>query len=255
MLLANRLGAQFLAKHDTGLFSTQAGLRKERIEDIKAVIAEDAPELAGLDPTQLQDFVSLLAQSEVQYPDLFRLLLKSLTRAEMRNSPLPHFAQGFESYATITSPIRRYVDLANHRLLHQIIAGSPATPITDALASGLQQRILQCRQAGNGIEQWLKCLYMENFQGVEYDAEVYFINGLGFGVQLPHNGVEGFVTLKGLSPKTQFDNKRLQHQIGDTTIRLGMTVRVAVQGADMDRKQVQFQWLDHPSLVDKAPTE
>lgn len=247
MLLANRLGAQFLAQHQTGVFATQAGLRKERVEDIQSVLAEDAPELAHLDPTQLADFVTLVNQCEQQHPALFLLLLKSLTRTEMKNVAAPHFAQGFEAYATITSPIRRYADLANHRVLHKILAGDENLALDEAWVSGLQQRILQSRQAGNAVEQWLKCLYMDNFQDVEYEGVVHYINGMGFGVQLPHNGVDGFVNLKGLTPKSQFDSKRLQHQIGDTTVSLGMVVRVVAQGADMGRKQVQFQWLDHPS--------
>ncbi len=257
MLLANRLGAQFLAKHHSGLFSTQGGFRKERIADLLEVIAEDAPELAHLNPEILADFVQLFAITQQQYPALYLIMLKSLTRAEVLPECKPHYAQGFEGYATLTSPIRRYVDLVNHRLIHAVLQGTAVEQTPTDLAQALQARMLQSRQAGNAVEQWLKCLYMENFQGVEFEAEVNFVNGMGFGVQLPHNGIDGFVSLKGLSPKSQFDSKRLQHQIADCTVSLGMTVRVVPVAADMDRKQVQFQWLDHPALkpAPKVPAD
>ena len=255
MLLANQLGARFLANHKTGLFSTQAGFRKERLADIAEIIATDLPDLASLDLEKRADFIQLFAMAPQQNPALFQILLKSLTRAEILTEAKPHFAQGFDGYATLTSPIRRYVDLVNHRLIHDILQGNGVSQADTELAHMLQTRVQQSRQAANVVEQWLKCLYMDNFKGVEFEGIVNFINGIGFGVQLPHNGVDGFVSFKGLSPKHQFDGKRLQHQVGERTVTLGMTVRVVPIEADMDRKQVQFNWLDHPANSDAQNPE
>jgi len=246
MLLANRLGAEFLAKHNTGLFIGQPGIRNERIADIKLVLSDEAPELAELDITTLPGFIELMNKTEQSYPEIRAILGKLFNRAEITNQLTPHFAQGFSGYSTITSPIRRYLDLTNHRVIHQILAGKSPAPCTLDLAELIQQKQSSSRQAGNIVESWLLCHYMENFVGLEYEAEVNFINGIGFGVRIPDNGIEGFVNIKDLSPKTIYDGKRMIHKIGDAQVKLNDKVRVEVTGTDMDRKQIQFAWLDHP---------
>lgn len=124
-------------------------------------------------------------------------------------------------------------------------------PSDSKLAAKIQEKQSQSRQAGNIVENWLKCIYMENFEGIEFDAEVNFINGIGFGIRIPENGIEGFVNLKSLEPKTEYKNTRMQHKISDIHVKLGDTVRVMPNGADMERKQIQFNWLDHPGVSQK----
>lgn len=102
MLLTNRLGAQFLSAHKTGIFITQPGLRKERLGDIKQIIAEDCPELTDVDPTVLEEFIKLINSSEKNHADLRAILSKTFSRAEVSTNMAPHFAQGFEGYTTIT---------------------------------------------------------------------------------------------------------------------------------------------------------
>ena len=48
-----------------------------------------------------------------------RMLRSMCTTAET----LPHFGLGLPGYVQVTSPIRRYADLAVHRVLHAFLAG------------------------------------------------------------------------------------------------------------------------------------
>ncbi len=41
----------------------------------------------------------------------------------MGSEPLPHYAMGLDIYATWTSPIRKYGDMINHRMLKAHILG------------------------------------------------------------------------------------------------------------------------------------
>lgn len=41
--------------------------------------------------------------------------------AEIKTTPVAHYGLGFDAYATWTSPIRKYTDIINHRLLKAII--------------------------------------------------------------------------------------------------------------------------------------
>ena len=42
-------------------------------------------------------------------------------------TPGPHYGLGLEAYATWTSPIRKYGDMINHRLLKAMIKGETAS--------------------------------------------------------------------------------------------------------------------------------
>ncbi|MGS9169527.1 RNB domain-containing ribonuclease, partial [Salmonella enterica subsp. enterica serovar Infantis] len=58
--------------------------------------------------------------------------------AEISTEPGPHFGLGLEAYATWTSPLRKYGDMINHRLLKAVINGEaiarPQEDITLQLA-------------------------------------------------------------------------------------------------------------------------
>src|SRR5690348_9257071 len=62
------------------------------------------------------------------------LMLRSLKQARYSAENVGHFALAAASYTHFTSPIRRYPDLAVHRLLRAVLAGH-ATPAESELAS------------------------------------------------------------------------------------------------------------------------
>jgi exoribonuclease R len=66
----------------------------------------------------------------VEDPILARRLRRSLKRAECGLEPGPHHSLGLPAYAQVTSPLRRYQDLAIHRQIAPVLAG--ASPCYDA---------------------------------------------------------------------------------------------------------------------------
>ena len=52
-------------------------------------------------------------------------LRRYLTFAEFKSELAPHFGLGLEGYATWTSPIRKYSDMVNHRLIKAVLAKQP----------------------------------------------------------------------------------------------------------------------------------
>ena len=48
-------------------------------------------------------------------------LRRYLTFAEFKSELAPHFGLGLEGYATWTSPIRKYSDMVNHRLIKAVL--------------------------------------------------------------------------------------------------------------------------------------
>lgn len=256
MLLTNRLAADFLDQHQTGLYSSQPGFRSERLEDIQALIEQLAPELKDLNITELNGFVQLLQQSEKQHPLLRTILNKNLGRGEVCAEKRPHYAQGFEGYATITSPIRKYFDLYNLRQIHCILQQQKVSKANDQLVEQIQQLQLNSRQASNEVEGWLKCLYMDNFEGMEYEVLVVHQNAAGINVRIVENGVEGFIDLRKADPRPEYDQQLLENRFADITVKLGDTLRVTPAGCNLDRKQVLFKWLDQPTITaESEPNE
>ena len=60
--------------------------------------------------------------------------------AEISTEPGPHFGLGLEAYATWTSPIRKYGDMINHRLLKAVIKGETATRPQDEITVQMAER-------------------------------------------------------------------------------------------------------------------
>ncbi|WP_428240121.1 VacB/RNase II family 3'-5' exoribonuclease [Gynuella sp.] len=247
MLLVNRLAADYLNQHNAGLFINQEGIRKEKREEFKQLIQKHCTDVTEVDVDTLQGFIQLAKTLSSQHPYIREISTRLYGRSEISHSCNGHFAQGFNSYTTITSPIRKYVDLFNHRRIQEILSGHPCKAMPAEKLDSLKQSLLNSRGAGQQVEAWLVCSYMENFEGIEFDAEVNYINGIGLGVRLTHNGVDGFVDFRNQKIKSDFNAELMSHTVGGVEIRLGQAVRVELDGINNERKQVQFKCLDLPN--------
>ncbi|MCO6524727.1 MAG: RNB domain-containing ribonuclease, partial [Candidatus Schmidhempelia sp.] len=113
----------------------------------------------------------------------------------------PHFGLGFEVYATWTSPLRKYSDLINHRLLKNIIQQQKCEkPDINILENLSEQRKLQ-RFAERDLTNHLYCQYLSHHLNNEYQAEVLDINKGGAKVRLVDNGAYAFLPTSLIHPK------------------------------------------------------
>lgn len=65
--------------------------------------------------------------------------------------PAAHFGMGINYYATWTSPIRKYGDLVNQRLLKAILAGQQPQPLPQSLTQHLAEQRKTQRKAERDI--------------------------------------------------------------------------------------------------------
>lgn len=63
------------------------------------------------------------ARKEDYFPVVNSLILRSMAKARYSEKPLGHFGLALRDYAHFTSPIRRYPDLAVHRILSGYLSG------------------------------------------------------------------------------------------------------------------------------------
>lgn len=172
----------------------------------------------GFDPTSSEQLATLLqghglevdAQEVLTLPGFCKLrreldampsgFLDSRIRrfqsfAEISVEPGPHFGLGLEAYATWTSPIRKYGDMINHRLLKAVIKGENiARPQDDVTVQMAERRRLN-RMAERDVGDWLYARFLKDKAGTDtrFSAEIIDISRGGMRVRLVANGAVAFI--------------------------------------------------------------
>ncbi len=115
--------------------------------------------------------------------------------AEVSIEPGPHFGLGLEAYATWTSPIRKYGDMINHRLLKAIIKGESAPRPQDAITVRMAERRRQNRMAERDVGDWLYSRFLQSAAGTDqrFSAEIIDVSRGGMRVRLTDNGAVAFI--------------------------------------------------------------
>ncbi|AIN47214.1 exoribonuclease II [Candidatus Palibaumannia cicadellinicola] len=117
------------------------------------------------------------------------------TFAELKTEPGPHFGLGLDVYATWTSPIRKYSDMMNHRLLKALIGARKAERPKKEITLRISERRRQNRIAERDVEDWLYARFLQKTAGTEicYSAEIIDICRSGMRVRLVDNGAIAFI--------------------------------------------------------------
>jgi ribonuclease R len=93
---------------------------------------------------------------------------------------------------------------------------------------------------------------MQDKVGQEYDGVVSGVTGFGFFVELAEVFVEGLVHISTLGDDF-YELRETQHLLRGRrtrrTFRVGDPVRVAVAGASLDRRQIDFVLADRENRV------
>lgn len=250
MLLANRITAEWLAARKTGLFLQHAGFREDQADRVRAVLdtARADLDLAWSLPQDLSDFQAMrpiLQQLDrtTQRP-LARMVSRFYQKAALSTQPGPHWGLGFDQYTTVTSPIRKYLDLFIHRQIKALWRGqTPISAAPDTLAH-MQVEQGRVRALGNFTEQWLKLIHVQNRVGETLTGEVQGVTPNGFSVSLDAFGMQGFVSLRSRNDQqAEFDAARQTHHLQAGSITLGQKVRLRLDGIDLERQNLQLSWL------------
>ena len=199
MIAANACAGAFLAKNcGSGIFNVHAGFDAEKIKDVVALVRDtEAPVKEAEQLLTMDGFCALkrwLDADDNVYLDA--RLRKYYSYASMSLTPGPHFGMGLDYYATWTSPIRKYGDMINHRLIKYCILKNekPNVPDEDLLNS-MNLAKKQNRIAERGVKDWLYVEYLRQFiePKTEFQGEIFDISRGGIRVRLFENGAVAFI--------------------------------------------------------------
>ncbi len=256
MLLANTAAAHQARRLDIPfIYRVHDHPAAERVENLKALLKAAGVDFsfAGEMPSQ-KELAALLDKTRgtnLERP-VHQGVLRSMAKADYEPLPKGHFGLALEDYAHFTSPIRRYPDLAIHRILTDVVAGQPPEALrkrykafceqASALSSEKEVRAQQVERACDDV---YKAEYMHQFIGQEFDGVVSSVVRFGIYVELD-NTVEGLIHITHLPGRNLelVEGVALVDPATGQGYRLGDTVRVKVAGADISQGNVDFVLAD-----------
>ncbi len=256
MLLANTAAASLARRRGIPfVYRVHEEPKPERIEALKTMLAAAGVELrcAGAVPTA-KELAALLNQT--RGTGLERMVhtgvLRSMAKAKYEPLPKGHFGLALSDYAHFTSPIRRYPDLAIHRILAELCAGAQADALRgkyEAFAAEASQQSSLCEvramQVERDAEACYKAEFMRRFIGDAADnvweGVISSVTSFGAYVELP-NTVEGLVRAAALSehPLTLTEDCALYDAQTGRSWRIGDSLRVRAAAVNVACGQVDF---------------
>ncbi len=262
MILANISSARFMEKHkEPALYRVHDKPGEERLQGFRDFLGELSLTLnGGLEPSP-QDYAEL-AKSIADRPDkelIQTMLLRSMKQAVYQAENMGHFGLALNQYAHFTSPIRRYPDLTLHRGIKYLLAKEAGTNRDNTTKTGgfhysfdeMDKIGVQCSMterraddATRDVADWLKCEYMQDHLGDEFEGVIANVTGFGFFVRLNELNVDGLVHISNLGSDYYTFDPLGQRLIGGNSgmiYRLGDTVNVVVAGINLDDRQIDFE--------------
>ena len=270
MLCANVATARFLQKLELpALYRVHDGPKEQKLVNLRGFLSEQGLNLGGGEKPEPKDYL-LLSEQIANRPDrhlIQTMMLRSMSQAVYSPDNHGHFGLAFTAYTHFTSPIRRYPDLLVHRIVRSALHSEkqdrallraddhqpdPAFAVQYEMAQVLElgehcsMTERRADDATRDVMAWLKCEYMSNHVGGEFDGLVAAVTGFGLFVELENVFVEGLIHITGLpSDYYQFDAGK-QRLVGERTrkvFRLGDRLRVRVARVDLDERKIDFELL------------
>ncbi|MGW8228708.1 MAG: ribonuclease R [Gammaproteobacteria bacterium] len=252
MITANVATARYLLQHKIpALYRIHEGPTAEKLEGLRAFLGEFGLFLPGGDDPEAQHYAELLNQIK-ERPDahlIQTVLLRSLRQAVYSPDNVGHFGLAFDAYAHFTSPIRRYPDLLVHRAIRHLLSGKPVTTFQYdhermvGLGEHCSQNERRADEATRDAIDWLKCEYMLDKVGEEFEGTISSVTSFGLFVELDEIYVEGLIHVTGLA-NDYFQFDPIKHRmLGERTrqsYRLGDRLRIRVARVDLDERKIDF---------------
>lgn len=179
-----------------GIYNVHNGFNPALVEQAVTVLQANGVEADAGKLLTLDGFCELRRHLDAQPTQFLDSRIRRFqTFAEISTEPGPHFGLGLEAYATWTSPIRKYGDMVNHRLLKAVISGQPAEKPQDAMTLQLAERRRANRMAERDVGDWLYARFLQDKAGTDtrFNAEIIDVTRGGLRVRLLDNGAVAFI--------------------------------------------------------------
>lgn len=186
---------------------------------------------------------------------LEQLGIRTMAKAIYTTDNIGHYGLGFEHYCHFTSPIRRYPDLLVHRVLFDLLEKrvKPDKKMEQKCkhCSERERASMEAERAANKYKQ---VEYMKDFLGEEFEGVISGVAAFGFWVETIEHKCEGMVSVTSLAEYDEFRLVETDYSLvgmrSGRKFRMGDKVRIKVIAANLDKRQLDYEWVLTSTLED-----
>lgn len=250
MVSANEAVASFLEERGPAcLYRLHPEPDPDKIRGLLKLLAKTDPQVERpkeINPETLQRLLQSVRGSDKEFL-VNRMLLRSMMQAGYSPNNEGHFGLASDCYCHFTSPIRRYADLAVHRLAKAALgeAGSPVPGRKKLfqLGSHLGEQERRAMDAEREIRKRMTILFLRKKVGRKFNGVISSLTDFGFWVELKEVMAEGLVRLSSLHDDYYgflADHQVLLGQRTGRAFKLGQGVKVILEAVNLDRLEVDL---------------
>jgi ribonuclease R len=254
MLAANRVVAEHLDKKNLpGIHRIHEAPDQDKLHRFQEFIKDIGfrlPSLRNVKSEHLQNLLTRV-QDHAEERTINLLLLRSLKKAVYSEKDPGHFCLGFEHYTHFTSPIRRYPDLATHRMVKAFLAKKKSSqqerkkllPLSRSHAEQSTTMEIKAMEVEREVANLRRAQFMADKVGREYSGHIVSVTGFGLFVELDDVFVEGLVHISSLGDDyyVYYEHEHmLKGQHKHKTYRIGDALKVRVTRVDISKKQIDL---------------
>ena len=253
MLLANQCAAHFArVKQIPFVYRVHEEPNAEKLERLHALLqacgindhfAKDVPA-----PKELSAILEGVRGTP--YEQIINTgMLRCMSKALYEEKPKGHYGLVLKDYAHFTSPIRRYPDLAIHRIMTDMLKGTEKetmilryTDFAERASKQSSEREVIAMQIERKAEDCYKAEYARRHLGECYEGTISGVTQRGLFIELD-NGVEGFVPASSLTPSgtSLTEGVRLTDPASGKTWSLGDKMMITIVRADVNLGKIDFE--------------
>ena len=176
-------------------------------------------------------------------------MLRCMSKAVYEEKPKGHYGLVLKDYAHFTSPIRRYPDLAIHRIMTAQLKGTDKetmvlrySDFAEKASKQSSEREIIAMQIERKAEDCYKAEYARRHLGECYEGRISGVTQRGLFIEL-ENGVEGFVPASSLTPSGTMltEGIRLSDPVSGKNWSLGDTMMITIVRADVNLGKIDFE--------------